>query len=387
MTMWYALMIMICTVATGLGIASVWRMTSARRRRLLPVFGRPSISVLKPLCGADDALEANLETFFVQDYPAWELVFGVEGEEDPAVEVVRRLRARHPAVACRLVIHGGGRAINPKVSNLRAMLAAGSHDVVVISDSNVAVETDYLSGMAGHLRDPGVGLVTSLVSGVGERTVGAALDNLHLMGPVAGSVASSQALWGRTLVVGKSMMFRRSVLESLGGLESVATVLAEDYVIGRMFGEAGYEVRLAEGVVQNVAQGTSVEGFLRRQLRWGLLRSRLKPLAYPFEPLLNPMAVALVAPWFGVTGALPLAWAFGLVLLRDGLQVARLRGTRGLAVVLPLGPVKDLLMVAVWALAPFALWVSWRGRRYRVSAGTRVYAPGPLPAPREAAPE
>ena len=386
--MLYALLMTVSTAAVALSVYSVLRISSARRRRL-PAAGQVEpVTVLKPLCGADDALESNLETFFLQTYADYELVFGVEGEDDPAAAVVRRLRERHPQVRCRLVIHDGGRALNPKISNLRAMLEAGAHDIVLISDSNVDATPGYVEEMVGHLLDRAqdgrpVGLVTSLFAGVGERTLGAALENLHLTGTIAGAVATSQEMSGRTVTVGKSMMFRQSVLERLGGFESVATMLAEDYVLGRMFRAAGYEVRLASEIVRNVCARTTVKAFLRRQLRWGLLRSRLKPLAYPFEPLVSPLFVGLLAPLFGVHSWAPLLWGLALTVVRDVVLWWRLRGPRGLALVLPLGPVKELLAVGVWAVAPFHRHVSWRGRRFRVSAGTRLYAEVPMNEPAE----
>jgi ceramide glucosyltransferase len=364
----------VCTAATAISVVSVFWLTRRRAGPAPSDIPDEPISVLKPLCGSDEALEANLETFFVQRHPAYELIFGVERPDDPALAVVARLTARHPEVRARVVVHGQ-RGLNPKVANLRGMLAAGANDVVVVSDSNVAVGPDYLARLAARFADPAVGLVTSLFAGVGQKTLGATLESLHLCGPIAGSVAASEVLSGNAVVVGKSMMFRRSVLEALGGLESVSAVLAEDYVIGRMFTEAGYQVRVCADVIHNVTVRTSVRAFLRRQLRWGLLRSRIKPLLYPLEPLINPSAVALAALALG-TGVAPaatMAWALGLTLLRDALQWWRLRGPRGLEAVL-LGPVKDLFVLSAWAVAPFVRTVSWRGRRLRVSAGTRLYA-------------
>jgi len=377
-----ALLCTLTTAAVAVSIVALFRATATRRRRL-PDAIEP-ISVLKPLRGADDALERNLESFFAQQHPDFELVFGVEGRADAAIAVVERLRARHPRVRAKLVVHDGRRGLNPKVSNLRAMLAAGAHDVVVISDSNVAVAPDYLVRLAGQLGGPPrrgrpIGLVTNLIAGTGERTLGSALENLHLNGAIAGSVAGATAA-GEPAVVGKSMMFRRSVLESLGGLESVATLLAEDYVIGRMFAEAGFAVVLCNGVIDAISERATVKAFLQRQLRWSLLRSRLKPLVYPFEPLLNPMAVALAAIALGAPALVVAVWAVGLVLARDALGWSRLRGLGGLAAALSLAPLKDLLLVGVWAAAPFVRHVSWRGTRLRISAGTRLYAEAPVAA-------
>lgn len=381
--MWIPLIGFVVSLTTLLSIIAVVRFS--RRQRALSVTSSelPSVTVLKPLCGADDALEKNLETFFRQTHPHFELVFGVEGETDPAIAVVRSLRTRYPDVRVRLVIHDGKRALNPKVSNLSAMLAWGSFDVVVISDSNVAVRPDWLSRMASEFAShPDNGLVTNLFVGTGEVSLGATLENLHLAGPVAGSIAVTNEFGEHTAAVGKSMMFRRSTFESLGGFESVGSFLAEDYVMGRMFAEAGYRVRLAAVTVENVCTHTQVSTFLKRHTRWGLLRSRLTPQLYPFEPLINPMFLSVVGLAAAGTGAgAALLYATALTLARDAIQWVSLRGKKGLLAALPLGPIKELAMLGVWAVAPFLGRVAWRGKSYRVAAGTRLYAARPMAAP------
>ena len=369
-----AIAIAACTAAALISIYSVWHLTRRERDVLLSIAA--PLSVLKPLCGADEALESNLETFFAQRYPNFELVFGVEFESDPAVAIARRLIARHPEVRARLVVHGW-RGLNPKVANLRGMLEAGAYDLVVISDSNVAVGPDYLAKMASRFsgglgEQKELGLVTSLFAGAGAKTLGARLESLQLNGSIAGGIASSEVLSGCALLVGKSMMFRRSIFERLGGMESLSCVLAEDYVMGRMFREAGYQIHLCADVVENVAARTTLRAFFARQFRWALLRSKIKPLAYPLEILLNPSAVALLAMLCGAS-PMVLIWAFALTLARDGLQWQRLHGGAGIFAIL-LGVPKDLAMIACWAAAPFARSVAWRGKRLRVSAGTRVFA-------------
>ncbi|MCC6619958.1 MAG: glycosyltransferase [Deltaproteobacteria bacterium] len=376
----FALVLTIVFVLTVTSIAAVVHLTARRptERRATT----PPVTILKPLCGADDALEANLETFFRQTYPRFELVFGVEGDADPALPIVRRLRARHPEVACRVVVHDGRRALNPKVSNLRAMLEWGSYDLVVVSDSNVAVRPEWLAQMVAEMEgDRELGLLTNLFVGVGEETIGAALENLHLAGPVAGSIAVTNEVGHEAATVGKSMMFRRTVFDGLGGLESVGAFLAEDHVMGRMFASAGYKVRLAPTLVDNVVRKATVQAFLKRHVRWGLLRSRLMPLLYPFEPLANPMLLVVLALFSGALGPALAVTGVALTLLRDAVQWWRLRGPRGLVGALPLGPVKDLAMLVVWAIAPLSGRVAWRGKSYRVGAGTRLYADRTMAAP------
>ncbi|MDH5491932.1 MAG: glycosyltransferase [Myxococcales bacterium] len=349
-----------------------------RRRSRLGSLPGPleSVSVLKPLCGADDSLEANLRTFFEQDHDDYELIFGLKGEDDPALEIVRRLRSEYPDLRSRIVVHGGGRGLNPKVDNLRAMMAAVSHDVIVISDSNVAVHRGYLRQAQSELLEAGTGLVTHLIVGAGERSLGAAVEALHMSGSVAGGVAMATEFIKHPAVIGKSMMFRHSLFERLGGFGSVANVLAEDYVVGRMFHEAGYRVRLCAEPILNVGTRTSLRAFFRRQERWAMMRLRLQPLAFLLEPMTIPLFMAALAPLFGVDGRLALAWALGITLLRDGLQWTMLRGSAGLLRALPLFPLRDLLVLAAFASAPFRRHVTWRGKRVRISAGSRLYAEG-----------
>ena len=356
---------------------------AARRSRCVDALSAlPPVTVLKPLCGADDRLEDNLATFFGQTHPRHEIVFGVEGEADPAIPIVRRLRERFPHVRSCLVIHDGKRALNPKVSNLQAMMTHARHDLVVISDSNIAVSERWLEDLTTEfVADPELGLMTNLFVGTSEESLGATLENLHLQGPVAGSLAFSSVILPNAGAVGKSMLFSRSTFDSLGGFASVGSVLAEDYVMGRMFAEAGYKVRIASGTVDNVCTRASVSRFLGRQLRWSLIRSRVMPLSYPFEPLASPMLPAFVAPFAGPLAAELLLIGVALTLLRDGLQWLRLRGPSGLLAALPLGPIKELALLGVWAVAPFASHVSWRQKRFRVASGTRLYADRPMGSP------
>ncbi len=386
--MWVSLLFLlslVTVVATVLGAVAVLRV----RRRAYADKRPPGpttelVTVLKPLCGADDRLEANLRTFFEQQGVAFELVFGVEGPDDPAATVVRRLRSEYPAVPAALVVHDGGRGLNPKVSNLRAMVGAARGDLVVISDSNIAVENTWLARMAADFRtEADTGLLTSLFVGAGEETMGATLENLHLAGPVASSIAASNEFGRAVAAVGKSMMFRLSVFERLGGWESVAPVLAEDYVMGRMFAEAGLRVRLGTTVITNVCARATVGAFLRRHLRWTLIRSRVIPHIHVFEPLFNTMFPAVLGLGLGgAAGAALIAAGLGLTLARDAVQWWALRGPRGLWRALPLGPAKEIAMLGVWLMAPFAGRVSWRGRSYRVGAGTRLYARRTMEPPR-----
>ena len=375
MELFYAALLLFNTAWTLAGIWAVWTI----RRRVLPAAPAPPVSVMKPLCGVDPDLEANLETFFLQDYPSFELVFGVQGKEDAAIEVVRRLQDRFPKIRSRLVIHNSKRGMNPKVRNLRAMLPAIRHDVMLISDSNVAAPPHYLREMTAALAEPGIALCTNLVTVQGDGTLGATLEAMQLSAFVAAGVATPNEVMNEACVVGKSMLFRRSVFERLGGFESVAHVLAEDYVMGRMFQRAGYRVRICPTPIVNVISGHSVKAMYQRHLRWGAMRLRVAPHTWPLELASIPMVLGLAAPLFGVELWAGLLWGVGLTLLRDSSQWLLLVGKRHLPRALTLFVVRDLMHLALWAGAPFKRHVRWRGNPLTLSSGSRLFVHGELP--------
>jgi len=377
------ILLLITTTWVVMGPVVLWRVRRRGARAMQASADADPVSVLKPVAGIDDGLEANLRTFFAQDYPHYEIVFGVQGEEDPALDLVRRLMREHPEVAARVVVHDGGRGINPKVSNLRAMLTAARHDLVVVSDSNIRVHPSYLREMQAETAHPEVGLVTSLFAGVGEKNLGALVENAHLNATVVAGVVVPTEVFGHPIAVGKSMMFRRSLIDKIGGLESVAYVLAEDYVIGRMFHEAGFDVRLCPTPVMNVIARSTLATFFRRQLRWNMIRLRLQPFPFLLEPLTVPLFTAAIAILLGAPPWWTLGWALGITAARDAAQWTMMRGSRGVGRALLVIPLREILVVAVWMATFPKRHITWRGNRVRVSAGTRLYMET-LPAPARA---
>jgi ceramide glucosyltransferase len=363
-----SIFVIVTTLWVILGFVSLAR--ALRRRRGPSTIEAAPITVLKPLAGVDPSLAENLESFFVQDHAAYEIVFGVADPADPAIRIAEALRAKYPHVRSRIVIDPEQTGINPKVANLRSMIRFAAHDAVMISDSNVRVPRGYLREAARAFSEPGVGLVTHVFAGVGERTLAAMLENVQLNGFVAAGSALPTLL-GDPAVVGKSMLFSRRTFDALGGFDSVADVLAEDFLMGKMFQHAGFTVRIAPTLIQSINGRVSLDAFLKRQLRWSMLRFRLNPLAFLLEPVTSPIAMLPIA--LAVLGPWALLWAAILVALRDGGQWTMLRGPSGAAAAVLLGPVRELIMLATWLATPFVKHVSWRGHRVRLGTGTRAF--------------
>jgi ceramide glucosyltransferase len=373
---------LLAVAATGLiALGIEGRALRRQLRGIAPVpRAAPGISVLKPLSGGDDGLVANLASFAAIDWPEFEVLLGIHDASDLALPVAQAAEARWPG-CFRVVMQGPDLGMNPKVSQLATLVGEARHSLLVISDSNVRVEPGYLAEIAARLEDPEVGLVTHLIAGIGERSSGALLENLHLAGGVATGIAAAKQIAGRDVVMGKSMALRREDLAGMGGLEPVKDLLAEDYVIGQMVPRMlGKRVELASRPVQNVVQDSTLGEFFHRARRWAVLQHALVgPWLYAAQVIHNPLLLATLAlvaepapwtaaAWVAVAGARALLdGAAGSSLRTGGFRPAQLLGVPG----------KDLILGFAWIEGFFRRTVNWRGNRLRVLPGTRLAPPDP----------
>ena len=342
------------------------------RRPNLPDY-TPPVTIFKPLKGVDEDLVDNLRSFFLLDYPTYQLLFCVADPADPAIDVVNRLLREFPEQDAQLIVGCPAFGLNPKVESLAAMDRHRKHDTILISDSNVRARPSYLRETTCYLAESGVGLVSNIFVGVGETQTGAILENLQLNGFIAGGVAMA-AMLRVTCVVGKSMLMPVRVLEAIGGFAGVRNLLAEDQVIGVRVRKAGYSIRLSHHVIENVNQARGLTWFLNRHSRWYKIRRRLALPAFLAEPWANLASIGLVWAFSGESGV---AWGglvvlVGLGMLRDGFQSKRLRGSWPKFRHLLLSPVKDLFLLPIWVDALFNQRVHWRGHQFVVGRFTRL---------------
>jgi len=335
----------------------------------------PGISILKPLCGVDDELFANLSAFSNLDYPSYEVVLGVKNAEDPAYLLACRVRDTWPH-RYRLVLQRGAPGFNPKVNQLITLAAAARHEILVVSDSNVRVAANYLAEIAAHLEDADVGLVTHPIAGAGERDLGARMDNLYLSSSIGPGVVAAQRVSGKNFVVAKSMAMRREDLRSLGGFEAVKDVLAEDYVTGDRVGKLlRKRVAIARTPIVNVSASRTILDFVRRYARWSVMqRKAMGTPVYCAELMLNPLLFAWVGLLLAQSASALALWG-ACCIAKATLDVESARqllggrfSWRSFWVV----PIKDLLVAASWFCGLVSDKVNWRGNRLRVLKGTTL---------------
>jgi ceramide glucosyltransferase len=333
----------------------------------------PRVSILKPLAGVDDDLEGNLASFAELDCPDYEILLGVASADDPAYPLARKFVKRAGSRRARLIVTDPDAAINPKVVQLIALEQAASGEVIMVSDSNVRVTPGYLQRVVAELSSPGVAAVSSVFAGSGERTLGAALENLQLNAFNAPAVVAAFAL-GHTITVGKSMVMWREALRRIGGFSSVADFLSDDHLLGRAFAQAGYAVHVSLLPVDNRNVSCSVKRMIGRHTRWAQIRRALSPLAFALEPALSPLVIATLAflaspamlPGLALVGASVVQAASAMITVR----VLRGRGPRWYWA--PLEVLRSYLLFYCWLRACASRQVAWRGHVFQLARDSRI---------------
>ncbi len=348
--------------------------------------GTMPVTVLKPLKGVDDELEANLESFCRQTHPQYELLLGVADKFDPALPIARRVAARHPEQSIRIVVGQCPTGLNPKVRTLRALLRSARYEALLISDSNIRASEHYLATIAAELEDPQVGLVSNPIIGNGDATVGSALESLQQNSYVIHGLALANFVGKHPCVVGKSMLLRRSALSQIGGLGKFADILAEDYLMGRAISRAGYRVVTSPSAITTINRSWTLGGLWHRHLRWSQIRRTLGTPGYLLELLLLPqiwlsLAAASAAFMNGPNPAVPRAaiitacgMACAITWLSELVATLRWSGQRSLSSLWVVHVIlRQPAQLICWFVAWFKSDVTWRGHHLRIGKGSQAH--------------
>jgi ceramide glucosyltransferase len=344
-----------------------------RSGRVRATQSTPPVSILKPLKGTDPEMYESFRSHCLQNYPDYELIFGVSDPDDPAIELVERLKKEFSQCAIRLMVCPKNLGANTKVSNLAQMLPEAVYDVLLINDSDIRVEPDYLRRVVPPLADPKVGLVTCLYRGVASPTLGSHLESLGISTDFcAGVLAASQIEGGIHFGLGSTLVFRRSDLKAIGGFEAFVDYLADDYEIGNRIAARGLDVKLSEVVVETFLPPYTLRQFVEHQLRWA--RSVRDSRRWGYLGLVLTFGLVWALLTLIVAGGAGWAWGFFAVALVIRLMMALVVGggvlrDRQVTRWLWLVPLRDLIAVLVWLGSYAGHTVAWRGDYFHLKNG------------------
>lgn len=327
----------------------------------------PAVTVLKPLYGDEPLLEDALASVCAQDYPRFQVVFGVHTEEDAAVPVVRRLQARFPNCAIDLVTDATPHGRNQKVANLINMLPQARHDLLVIADSDLHCAPDYLRRVVAGFDTPGTGLVTTLYAGLAATGARAARLGATAInhGFLPGALLARRL--GREDCLGATMALRRETLKAIGGLHALVDHLADDNVLGQRVRALGLRVHLAATVPATTVPEADLPALARHELRWSRTILSLVPVAFTLSAIQYPLAWALLAlalhPGWTTFGLFLAAWATRTH-AASGIDTALGLVAAGRATPAPLAllPLRDLLSLGLFFASYVSDTVEWRGQ-------------------------
>jgi ceramide glucosyltransferase len=354
--------------------ASVFlRQQTAPRSRPTLTEATPPISILKPLKGTDPEIYECLRSHCLQDYPEYEIIFGASDPNDPAIATVKKLQSEFPANKIQLIVCPKILGANIKVSNLAQMLPLARHDHLIVNDSDIRVERNYLRRVIAPLADPTVGMVTCLYRGVAAPTLGSRLEALGISTDFcAGVLAARQLEGGMRFGLGSTLAFRRGDVQPIGGFESFADYLADDYELGRRIADLGLKVELSDVVVETVLPPYSMRNFLQHQLRWS--RAIRDARARGYIGLIFTFgltwSVVTVISANGARWSWELFASVNFLRLVVALVIGRVvLADRQLLRDLWLIPLRDLTAVAVWIASFAGHTVSWRGDNFHLRNG------------------
>jgi ceramide glucosyltransferase len=373
----YCLMVMAAAVRFGV--------RKRREDRAVTTF-LPPVSVLKPLHGTEPGMERNLESFFEQDYPEFELLFCARQESDEGLQLARRVGERYPHVDARYVTCGEPlpQFHNAKVYSLAKLDSVARHELFITSDADVRVTRDYLRRMVQNLKDPRVGLASCVYLGATDKGRDAGfssqLDALGKSVEMTSGVLVADMLEGTKFALGATMAVRKRSFREAGGFEELGQFYADDFVLGNRLAAQGTGVLLASHVIRLMVQDTPFGLSFRNQLRWMQSTRRSRPWGHMGTGLTFAMPFGLLGLLWGLLSGhalLGVVWLAAMVLNRwlQAGAVLWVMGDEGWMRGMVIYPLRDLLGSALWLGSYGGDRFYYRGKIYRLRDGGRVEEP------------
>jgi len=365
-------------VLAMLGAAKFHREAGRQRLAAEAVTEWPVVSLLKPVHGREVRLKENIESFFHQDYPEYEILFAVDTEENEALGIVREVCARYPNIRTQVIVTGRSPWLNPPAYSFYKMAALAAHDILVTSDSDVEVQPNYLREVVPPMLDPKVGMLTCVYRG---KNVGGFWSAVHAVGmsvEMSAGVVTANLLEGMKFGLGPTIVVRRDALEKIGGYSVLGEYFANDFVIGNLVEKAGYRVVLSRHVIDHVVSPLKFRRVWEDEVRWAKSTRWSRPWGHLGSGLIFPIPYGILG--FLAAAALGRIWlavcllviALGNSLIEDlviGWGVTRDPCARDASWLYLL---RDLLGFFVWCASYVGQRTVWRNVPYVLADGGRI---------------
>ena len=333
----------------------------------LPLVRLPKVTVLKPLCGVDTETYNCLRSFCEQEYPEFQIIFGVAAADDPVIAVVQKLQQEFPLRDLRIRIDRRQHGSSRKVSNLINMMGDAAHDYLVIADSDVRVDDHYLARVVAPLMDAGVGVVTCAYRGVPRHGLWSLMGSLFINEWFLPSVYVAANAGSRSFAFGATIALRREVLSQIGGFGAIANQLADDYRLGELTRNAGLRTVLSDVEVDVVVTEASLGSLVQHELRWLRTIRAVQPMAYSFCFITFGIPVLLLGVLVSRGDPIALKLLALVASARMLLHFITRRSPASTAQI-ALVPLRDCLSLALWVWSFTNRRVTWREEHYQVSA-------------------
>ena len=332
----------------------------------------PPVSILKPLHGMEAQLKENIESFFRQDYPVFEILIAADTEDDAAIPVAREVSARYPQVPCRILVTGNPPWPNPPAYAFHRMTEVAREEILVTSDSDVEVSPNYLKEVVAPLLDPKVGMVTCVYRGKNAAGFWSGLTAIGMSVEMTAGVLVVNMLEGMKFGLGPTIAVKKEAVKAIGGYEVLGHYFANDYMIGNLIDKTGYRVVLSQHAIDHVVNQKSFQKMWENQLRWAKSTRYSRPMghlgsglifAVPFGLLGLATAALLGRPLLGlllfaaaILNRVLESWLVGWGVVRDPVALKQFW----------LYPIRDLLGFIVWAASYTGARSVWRDSRYEL---------------------
>jgi ceramide glucosyltransferase len=376
------------SVFAGMVLWAVPGYLRERRAALAQVAARPGftppLTLLKPVHGAEPGLEAHLATFFQQDYPEYEILFCARSIDDAGLDAARRVALKFPHIPTKFLATGGiPDYINAKVASMELMEANASHEILVISDSDVRVTPDYLRSVALPFADNDVGAMCCPYRGVAaEGGLWARLEAVGMSVEMTAGVLAARITEGMRFVLGPTMAFRRDAIRGMGGFRVTAEYCADDFVLGNETYKLGKSVVLSHHAIDHIVLNSRFADSMKHQVRWMKSTRFSRPAGHfgtalsfsmPFGFLGLAAMLWLGHPWWGVA---MFGWAVATRLALSFAVGGQVVNDRDWAALLILYPLRDLMGFGFWAASYWGRRILWRGRIFELLPGGKMRAAG-----------